>query len=62
MVYEATNNVTGYFHLKSINNDLIDRLISTTPGRSYTFYDDDIFFKGGKADKLIAEIAANVEA
>ena len=47
---------------KSINNDLIDRLISTTPGRSYTFYDDDIFFKGGKADKLIAEIAANVEA
>lgn len=46
----------------SINNDLIDRLISTTPGRSYTFYDDDIYMKGGKVDKIIAEIAANVEA
>lgn len=46
----------------SINDDLIDRLISTTPGRSYTFYDDDIYFKGGKADRIIAEIAANVEA
>ena len=25
MVYEATNNVTGYFHLKSINNDLVQK-------------------------------------
>ena len=25
MVYEATNNVTGYFHLKTINNDLVQK-------------------------------------
>ena len=25
MVYELTNNVTGYFHLKSINNDLVQK-------------------------------------
>lgn len=25
MAYEAANNVTGYFHLKSINNDLVQK-------------------------------------
>ena len=25
MVYEAANNVTGYFHLKSINDDLVQK-------------------------------------
>lgn len=25
MVYEATNNVTGYFHLKTVNNDLVQK-------------------------------------
>ncbi len=47
---------------KTISNDLIDRLISTSPGRSYAFYDDDIYAKNGKLEKIIAEIAAKSEA
>lgn len=47
---------------KTITNDLIDRLISTSPGRSYVFYDDDIYAKNGKIEKIIAEIAAKSEA
>lgn len=44
-----------------ISVDSIDQLISYTPGGSYVFYDDDIFVKNGKIDKIIAEISAKSE-
>ena len=45
----------------SISVDCIDQLISYTPGNSYVFFDDDIFFKNEKIDKIIAEISASLE-
>ena len=47
---------------KTISGDLIDKLISSTPGHSYIFNDDDVFFKNNRADKIIAEITASAEA
>ena len=46
---------------KDISTDYIDQLISYTPGSSYVFFDDDIYFKNDKVDKIIAEISASLE-
>ncbi len=46
---------------KLLNNDMIDRLISNSIGRSFTFYDDDVFMKNGRADKIVTEISAIME-
>ena len=46
---------------KGINNDSIDKLISCTRGNSYVFYDDDIYFKNGKIEKIITEISTSLE-
>ncbi len=47
---------------KHMNNDQLDRLIAATPGRSYIFYDDDVFMKNGRPDRIVTEIAGNQEA
>lgn len=46
---------------KSISTDYIDQLISYSPESSYVFFDDDLYLKNEKIDKLIAEISANLE-
>jgi hypothetical protein len=44
-----------------ISTDFIDQLISFTPGGSYVFFDDDVYFKNERIDKIIAEISAKTE-
>ncbi len=39
-----------------LNQDVIDRLISYAAGRSFVFYDDDVFVKNGRADRIITDI------
>ena len=46
---------------KSINNDSIDKLISCTRGSSFVFFDDDLYFKNGKVDRIITEISTSLE-
>ena len=45
-----------------INNDQVDRLIAATPGRSYIFYDDDVYMKNGHPDRIITDLVGNQEA
>ena len=47
---------------KVINNDQVDRLIAATPGRSYIFYDDDVYIKNGHPDRIITDLVGNQEA
>lgn len=47
---------------KYLNNDQIDRLITATPGRSYIFYDDDVYMKNGRPDRIVTDLVGNQEA
>ena len=47
---------------KMINNDKLNLLIAATAGRSYVFYDDDVYIKNGRPDRIISDIAGNQEA
>lgn len=44
-----------------LGNDMIDRLVSSTVGHSVSFYDDDVFMKNGRADKLIMSLTVSSE-
>ena len=46
---------------KGISTDAIDKLISSTPDSSYVFFDDDLYQKNEKIEKIIAEISASLE-